>query len=425
MLLSKSKLYSLLSCYIISLLLLVTYDSQIAAKNAYLGYHCIEITLSFFVVWFFSVLFIAILMPDKVIKPSDIFNFLYGVIILLPYVTLYNIRGKIDFLEYFMRFSILCIPFCIICFVSLCSLNIRYPTILNFNKLILLIVSFCLLVVFFALNAATLSAGFDFGNAYVRRLEGREIFATGTPQAYFNAMIINGFVPEMAFLSGWLKRPLLFFIALFCACAFFYILGLKAPVLFVVNAFLFGLLVRKGKIASFTKMLFTQLMLIQILSLIEQLFFGYSYIADYFIRRALTVPSWVISAFFEYMSSSEAWSVISGSYEQIPVSYVVGEQYLGMKGLNANTNAYIYQLASTGIIGYFSVISFVSAFFFILDSTYKNNSLIFFVSFAYSMLILEQAATTAMFSSGILFVTILALISRSNESQIRPFSVYS
>ena len=74
-----------------------------------------------------------------------------------------------------------------------------------------------------------------------------------------------------------------------------------------------------------------------------------------------------------------------------------------MDGLNANTNAFIYALGSGGTPLYLGIITLVCLILAILDLKYRktNNPILIFTAFLYSILILEQSATTALVTSGL------------------------
>ncbi|MGI2027324.1 hypothetical protein, partial [Endozoicomonas acroporae] len=122
------------------------------------------------------------------------------------------------------------------------------------------------------------------------------------------------------------------------------------------------------------------------------------------------VPPYIISAYFDFITSSYPmdWNLLTGIRINDPVVFVVGEQFLEMPGLNANTNTFIYSLAGGGIIQYFKSMITVALVFGFLDMRYESsrNPMLIFVGFLYAILITEQAATTALVSSGVALLLI-------------------
>ncbi|WP_312301295.1 hypothetical protein [Stutzerimonas nitrititolerans] len=411
---------ALSSIFLLAVSLLVVYDLQLAEMNEYMGYRKFPIDLPYVMSSGLAVFVIAILMPLEIRRPSDFFTFLYGLFVLLPYATLFPIRTPVDFQNSILFFSALAGPLFAVRIASVVVPPLRVPALINPKIFIYFLVLLCLVGVFLALSNSPASAGFDFATAYERRIQGREIFLAGTPMAYLNAAILNGFAPFLAFVAGWQRRYWLLALSLFCGFAFFYLLGMKAPILFVGVALIIGYSVRRGKVHKMVRTIYVLMLVTFILFLFEYVIFGYSLIADYFIRRAFSVPAWLSSAYFEFMSSetTTAWLPLHGISSAEPITFLVGERFLGFPGLNANTNAFIYQLAAGGIPMYVLTVLLVAFIFSLLDAAYKcrGNPALVYLGFSYAILLTEQAATTALVSSGIGILVILVIFSSANES---------
>ena len=79
---------------------------------------------------------------------------------------------------------------------------------------------------------------------------------------------------------------------------------------------------------------------------------------------------------------------------------------------NANTNAFLFEFAKSGLSGYIIALFTVSTLLIIFDRLHKSgrNPSYIFLGFLYSAVIIEQAYTVAFISSGVgllLFLTIL------------------
>ena len=398
--------------------IMLVYVIQLQSANAYLGYAPIPLDYSFLVCLAVGFLFVAMLVPSKINKPSDFFCFFYGFFVLLPYLLLHSIRGEVRAESFVLYFAVLFLPLLIIKVVLLKLPVFRFPGLLNQSSVILILCASIVVGVVMVLSNPTPSAGFDLSTSYDRRLEGRDIFISGSFFSYFSTAIINGFSPLVAFWACWNKRTWLVIVPFLCWLAFFYILGVKAPILFIAVAALLGYAARKRKVQSFISYVYILLIASFLIFVFEYVTGGYSYVADYFLRRTFTVPSWVNASFFEFMGSdSMHWSLLTGSRESKPISFVVGEDYLGLEGLNANTNAFMYALGSGGIVLYLLIILLVVGVFFILDAAYarKNNPIFIYIGFSYSILIIEQAATTALLSSGIGLLIGLMVCTKKNQ----------
>lgn len=410
---------ALSSLFVLAVGLLMAYGLQLAETNEYMGYREFSIDLPYIMVSVSAIFVIGMLMPTAIRTPSNFFTFLYGLFVLLPYATLFPIRNPVGLQDFMLYFFALAGPFFAVRIVSVVVPPLRVPGLITQKALVFLVVLLCLTGMFLALSTPPASAGFDLATSYERRIQGRDIFAAGTPLAYLNAAIVNGFAPFLAFVAGWQRRVWLLALSLLCGLAFFYLLGLKAPLLFIAVASVIGYSTRMGKVHAMVRTIYILMFGAFVLFLVEYLLFGYSLVGDYFIRRAFSVPAWLSSAYFEFMASGSttAWLPLQGINSPEPITFLVGEGFLGFPGLNANTNAFIYQLAAGGIPMYALTILLVACVFALLDATYacRRNPALVYLGFSYAILLTEQAATTALVSSGIGMLVLLVVFSGAGE----------
>lgn len=426
-----SRASSLIFLLIISIGILTAYALQLAETNEYMGYRVIPIGLGYVASLSLALGSSSFLMPTKIIKPSDFFSLIYGLFVLLPYSTLHPIRHEISFFDFSLYFYALATPLVVVKLVVLITPPIRFPAAIGQRVLVWLVLCFCLVGLALALSNAPSAAGFDFSTSYERRIEGRSIFSAGTPLAYINAAIVNGFAPFLAFFAAKRRSTHLLAISVICGLGYFYLLGLKAPILFIALAFIIGRLARTGKIHHFVTYMYLLSLGAIALFIIEYLTFGFSLTGDYLIRRAFSVPPYISSAYFEFMSSNSAipWTSTDGTDTTEPITFFIGEWFLGFPGLNANTNAFLYQLAAGGIPMYLLTTLLVASVFALLDSAYatKREPALLYLGFSYSILITEQAAITAIVSSGLGLLIALTVLSRAapepqaqHGSSLRP-----
>jgi hypothetical protein len=333
----------------------------------------------------------------------------------------------VDYLRHFFIASILAGHIVLFKLASLFRIKFTFPSSIREGRAVVVIVFVCAVVAVFGLYQAPPSAGFNIEDSYNRRIEARDIFTRGSIFAYLNSIILNGFSPFLAFIAGYRRKVNLFFFAGCIALCYFYVLGTKAPVLYVVLSYFVGGVCIKGRLSDFTNKLTMFFIFLIFLSLVEFYFFDISLIAELLIRRAMAVPAYLISAYFDFISDSigSAWSILSGVDSIEPISLIIGESYLGMPGLNANTNTFIYSLASGGIPSYLIVVFLVIAFFYILDVLHrvKNSAMTIFVGFLSSLLLTEQAFSTLFISSGIGILLGLCIFVKPDKNQLpRRFS---
>lgn len=164
-----------------------------------------------------------------------------------------------------------------------------------------------------------------------------------------------------------------------------------------------------------------------LVSYVEYSYSRYSIVADYFLRRVFAVPPFVLANFFDFLfrDAFSDWSAFAGKETPLGITFFIGEWYLGTKGTNANTNAFVYALASGGVPAYLLTILIVVAVFSYLDAVFRSRSSspgMLFAGFLYAILLVEQAATTALLSSGVAAVIVLASLLSRRRIEIRELS---
>ncbi|MCB5363231.1 hypothetical protein H0484_05605 [Pusillimonas sp. CC-YST705] len=401
--------------------ILAVYRLQIAETNAYMGYVLFPLDAGYAFAILLSLLLVSVVISIRIDKPSDFFRLLYSLFVLLPYVVLHGIRGEIVLSRYFMDLAVLVLPVLLLAISSPLVPAIRMPGVLKQGQVLWILLWLCLLGLLYALYKAPASAGFGLADVYTRRLEGRDIFPDRSFFAYLNMAIVNGFAPLLAFMGGWLGRWRYFMFALLCAVAYYYVIGLKLPVVFVLLSFLLGYAGRRGRLRDIGMLICGLLLALFLVFLFEYLIFGFSYVGDYFFRRAYGVSAFMMAVYFDFVSASGAsmgWSMLNGIEASQPVSFVIGEQVLGDPGLNANTNSLLHALADGGVLAYAATVLLVIVVFLILDSAYKSkgNPVLLYLGFLYAILLTEQAATIALISSGVGVLILLFLFARATSS---------
>jgi len=412
-----ARVFLLVNLLLLVVAILAVYEMQIADDNAYLGYRHVGTDPQQLLLLVASVLVAGALLPVEIRRPSDFLSLFHILFVVLPYVALFPIGGPVAAAQYWLNFATLLVPLLVVRLGTASAIGLRMPSPMSYGSLELAIVALCVLGTAYAFLHAPSSAGIDLASTYDRRIEGREIFQAGTPAAYLNAAIVNGFAPTAAFLGGWRRRNWLLFVALASGAAFYYVIGLKAPIFYVGLAYLVGYAIRMGAVGRFVAVLLGLLWLALLAAFVEYVASGYSYVADYFLRRVFAVPSFLMAAYFEFMFQDpfSGWRPELGFHAAEGITYFVGAAYLGVSGANANTNAFLYQLAAGGLPGYLVTTLLVSGVFAYLDAAYRagRNAGFAFLGFLYAALLVEQAATTALASSGIGALILLVSLTRA------------
>ena len=396
---------------IFAILLLFVYNIRIQGIHSYLGYQQIKFDISYAISTLLMLSIVIFILPVSIRRPSDFITLFYGVFTLLPFAVLHPIRGIIDTELTFGYFLLLVFPPVFIRFIASRSLLINFPKIWGENFLYIILIAMMLSASIILLLKAPSSASFSFtsSDVYNRRLEARDIFLSRDLYSYVVSFItsINPFVVFLATIS---RRYWLFLFSIVTLAIEFYTLGTKLSIFYICLAWGIGLLYVNKSIKRINLYLYAFLLIILIIAIWD----NYSF-SDYFIRRALCVPPFVVAAYTEFIAGwQDPLSFLTGIHTPTGVTFAVGDEILGDPDKNVNTNAFLYHYAAGGIVGYLFVIFLVTMVYAILDGAYKReyNPMYLFTGCFYALLLTEKAATTALTSSGIAIIILLSIFSR-------------
>ncbi len=398
--------------------LIYIYIVQLQPENEYFGYRELSCDIVYYLwVLIFSIITI-LLLPKKFDRPSSFFIMFHALFVVFPFIVLPNSGSDRSPFSFFWMWLVLVFPIVLIVISN--KIKIKVNIIASINKLTsypksyLLVFLICAFVTCIAFINAPLSSSFDIGTSYIRRLEGRDAYPTGSFTAYANSIVMNGLGPLLAFWAGVNRSIKQFIIPTGIWLAYYYLLGIKAPLLMMALSFFVGYYCSQDKLSKTFSYLVFILMMILLTSVIEIFFFDYSYISDYFIRRAFTVPPFLISIYGDFITQNYyggSWSFFLGYNSDTPISFVIGEHFMGMIGLNANTNAFLVAFASGGLFLYSLICLILLFYYMVVDGVYKINKSpsMLFCGFIFGILLIEQSATTVLLSSGVIFVLLLSL----------------
>lgn len=401
-------------------ILTYVYVDFLQGSNAYIGYKEINFDVKYFL-WLLVCLFVTLpLLPQRFELPSDIYIFLHLLLIVLPYSFL-SLSGVSEISWNTVFFFILIIfPLYLVKILGRIKSPVVYmPRFLDRDYAFLVVSVVVVVLIFLAFRSAPLSSSLDYNSSYVRRLEGRISYPTGSLLAYSNSIVMNGLLPLLAFWAGLKRSKFLFLVPFMGWLSFYYLLGVKAPIFYIGLSFILGVIIWSRRYRSVVLMLLLFLLSLIIISVVELLLFEYSYLADYFFRRAFTVPVFLMSTYSSFIAVfyNVEWYFFVGSIHDTPVSFLIGEGFMGMKGLNANTNTYIYAFTSGGVFSYFFVCLVVAITFTIMDVRYKSSYSLemIFCGFIFGILLIEQYVTTIFLSSGFFVVFLVSLLIKNER----------
>ena len=394
---------------------IVVHEVQLIDTNAYAGYQKLGISIAYILRIVIGFVVLWLLLPKKYEYPSDYILFIYGLFTLAPFIVFGQVNGSV-FQYYFLGLIIIAVPLILIKMLKRIKIKLSVISLLETRDIIYALLIISLATVSISFLSAPASSGFTFADSYDRRLEGRDIYLAGSFLAYAIGMTVNGIAPFLSFHSGLKNVKFIFLISLMIAVMFFYLVGTKAPVAYVFLAFGVGLLLKKNKMAKLPSIFLALITCLFFICIVEWLILDYSLLAEISFRRINVVPGQMVSHYLEMMFSSNYWSLLAGVDYPAGVTYLVGSLYYTSE-TNANTNAIVYSLAAGGLVSYVAVTFLVASFYFLLDNIYSKtrSSSLVFVGLFYGLLIAEQAAPTALVSSGFALLTMLFILEKKSR----------
>ena len=384
----------------------IVYALQLEESNAYAGFLPIAFDPEYWMRAFGASIVLATLMPRRVRLPSHFFLLLYGIFVPLNYV-MFNAAGAyVDTPTFLWRFLVLLLPMLAVRACHQLTITVAPLPLFRFRHVEIGIAATSLLIAFIVLAKGPASAGFGLDDVYERRLDGREIFVAGSALSYMSTIVVNGFTPFLAFMGGVSRRRWLPVLALAMAVVYFYVVGLKSPVAFTALAYAVGVGLARGRGTGIYLPLAWALGTAFIAFVAETAFNQFSLVAEFFFRRVFAVPADVMQNYFDLISrnTSANWSFLTGvNGAPDGVSYLVGRLYYNSDVANVNTNAFVDSLAARGLPGLFLTVCLVCVVTTWADAMYRStrNPAFMYIGFMYTLLLTEQAATTALISSGI------------------------
>ena len=400
---------------------IVLYFRQFVDTNAYIGigelpFHRIEYWW-LMAVWLLSV---ALVMPARPRAPSDVFLCLYVVGCALWSASYWPATGMLDVGGAAVLMALLITPAVAVQATQAMAARSqrssgRWLALFGRSRLMPLILALLVLASLLGYRVAGGDAGFSFDEAANRRLQGRETFSGNALAAYLLQMSANGLAPFVAFLGMLRRSRVAVVLALGFAVLCFWLLGLKSPLVNVLALTGLGWLLRSGRIGSVTAMLTGALAFVLALSLLELRFFDVSLIAEFGVRRVILVNATIQSYFVDALAQTSWLPLLTSGFDlagHLTPEYYIGATYMGSELTNANTNAFLHELAVNGVLGYLAVVAGVCAVLAWCDRVWWQDGRADGFAFAaiLGILMVEQAFTTALISSGLVLCILLSTL---------------
>ena len=345
----------------VSAAVLVAQVGQIGPANADIGFQPPDPSLMSLVIAVSGLAAFAWLNRRGTQRPSDYFRFLHAVGVVFPLIILHDAADPtMPAMWLFAGLLILALPLLMMASVGAWVSPMKSPGLGDGSIIRFVVASLLMIVALAAVLQAPSSAGLSLDDSYTRRLEGRSVYPAGSLLAYGLVMSMNGFAPYLAFVGSVGKRGLLLFVAMVSSAFFYWLVGVKAPALYVVVAALLGWAVRNGRADKIPVYLLQGIAILGVSVLVEwALFDGYSLVADYLLRRVYSAPAFIQTRYLHFLMDDKplVWSwLLGGASPDFSVTYFIGEYYFGNVNSNVNTDAFLYALSASGLLGYLTAV---------------------------------------------------------------------
>ncbi|WP_214510787.1 hypothetical protein [Pseudomonas brassicacearum] len=265
----------------------------------------------------------------------------------------------------------------------------------------------------------------DFSGQYLRRSIARDVFSAGSVEGYIASIGTQAFFPVLFAWGVYKKSNFFFWLGVINVLILWGAFGQKYP--FVVLFLVYVLMTYfryYGKV-KVSWLLFGAIGLLAA-GFLEFELMGYSYLNDYLIRRAYTVPSTMLGAaelFYDSYGvnnySDTAIGLLSGFSKSESITFRIGEYIYNNSETNANVNFFAVAYLRLGYTAVIIEAFIVGAIVMLLNLLYMRRSM--FIAMPVALLfvtkIVEQSLPTVLLGSGIFFMLLLlVLMAFSRES---------
>ncbi|CAM5188683.1 hypothetical protein CDEF62S_01959 [Castellaniella defragrans] len=241
----------------------------------------------------------------KLNAPSDCLFLAYALFVLLTGAVTWGASGLLDYegavtLLAFVFGSLVLTKFFITVFRACLLKYVPLVRAMSDTTLVLLVLSLLLLGVAAGIWSGQ-AGSFSLQDSYVRRIVGREHFPAGALRSYIFSIALNGAMPFAALLASIRRNVWVFPLLVAFATYAYWLLGTKEPVFLCLVMGYLGYRLRMYTVSRVSLELTAFVTIIFLVALIEYQVWDYSYISDYFIRRAFAVVGQIQGAFVGYL----------------------------------------------------------------------------------------------------------------------------
>jgi hypothetical protein len=295
----------------------------------------------------------------------------------------------------------------------------RQSESLSKNCLAMLAFFNVLVLLFIFLKSANYFS-FNFSEQYVRRAMARDVFQAGSGAGYLASMGTQAFFPVLFAWGVYRKSRIYILLGVLNAFVLWGAFGQKYPFMVLVLIYLLMQYFRRYGGVKLSWLLVGAVSFL-LLGALEHEVFGYSYLNDYFVRRAFVVPSTLLGAVDNFVSyfgfnsySDTLLSSLMGVAKSEPLTFRIGEEIFNNPNLNANVNFFAIAYLQGGYAGVVVEATFVGLVVMLLNCLYMRYGAFITipVGLLFATKILEQSLLTVLMGSGVfLMLGFLVLVS--------------
>lgn len=401
--------------YLFFSLTLIWYVSSnyIIPLNYYVGMHDLNFDISFIFSLLFLFFFMLLIFNLKFNSSTDYFLTVIFFLCIFNSNIFYSVSGITNLSLIMIKNSIFLIFFLtfIILKEFISKINFQIPkNLIGIFKLKIEFVITILLSLILILVSQRLIFSFDDLGNYNSRIIGRENISGFLGYLWNGGS--NGLAPILSFLSIYNKRYIYFIIAIAFALTGYVFIAIKLPFILVLFMGYLGWFFSNNNI-NFFRLFYLSFFYMSLISFFEYLFFDYSYIGDYLIRRFFLVISQNQMYFinFIYTNLSDLEILIFGPTLDKSESLIIGYTYYHNEFTNANSNTFFSEIIRNGLVGFFLNLIFLIFLLSFFNYCFRitKHHVWYAIPILYAVLISEQNYKTAFLSSGILFIIILLI----------------
>ena len=298
---------------------------------------------------------------------------------------------------------------------------------ISFKKIdILLVFLLCIIIPFYVWSLIDFIPDLDISTSYARRLMARETVVSSSIGAYILCFSRQCMLLIGVYLGIVKKKPYYLIITALLAIGLFSIDGTKTSILIpcILGVLAWLLVANPDRSILFLPI---AALIIGLSGLVEFWFNHSNIINDYLVRRIFIVTGVLNSFYWDFFSlhpkgmlTDSIFSKFMEPVYDVPLTFVIGREYLHNIQSNANTGIWMGWYAHFGIAGVFAA-SVIGGFIVgLIDRLTKSGLYIFgcLICFLIGIIWSEQMLHTSMLTGGVVFfIVILLFINISRNLQ--------